>query len=122
MSIYDEMRAVASNVMGDPEFNHGEVRYVSVATDPGASPDEAGTPIETVSDPINATAQPVSTKYLSGTSIVETDVQLTVPNDGIATPEMSGKMRIDGVDYKIIVVMARPSKGEPIVWTVIVRR
>ena len=120
MSIYDEMRALASEIM--PEFKQGDIRYVDITSDPGASPDEAGTPVETVSAQLNATARPVSTKYVDGTHIVQSDRQVTVPNDGVATPDISGKMRIDGVDYKIIDIMPRPAAGDPITWAVIVRR
>lgn len=120
MSIYDEMRAVVSEVM--PEFKQGDIRYVSVTNAAGAAPDEVGSTTETVSDPLNATARPVSTKYVDGTHVVRSDRQVTIPNDGIATPDINGKVRIDGVDYKIIDLMPRPAAGDPISWTVIVRR
>ena len=120
MSIYDDMRKVAAQVM--PEFKQGDIRYVSTTRDPSARPDRPGAATDTPSEPLNATASPVSTKYLAGTSIVETDIQVTIPNDGKATPDMNGKMRIDGTDYQIIAVMSRPAAGDPISWTVVVRR
>lgn len=120
MSIYDDMRAVASELM--PEFKQGDIRYVTYTSAPGSSPDEAGEPVPNVSDPLNATARPVSTKYVDGTHIVQSDRQVVIPNEGIATPSIEGLLRIDGVDYKIIDLMPNPAAGEPIVWTVIVRR
>lgn len=120
MTIYDEIRAVASDVMA--EFKQGDIRYVSIGVADGAAPDEAATPVETVSAQLNATARSVSTKYVDGTHIVQSDKQVQIPNDGIATPNITGKVRIDGVDHKIIEVMPRPAAGIPITWTLIVRR
>ena len=120
MSIYDEMRAVANEVF--PEFKQGDIRFVSVTNTAGGSPDEDGSTTRTVSEPLNATARPVSTKYLADTSIVESDIQVTIPNDGIATPTINGFIRIDGSDYKIIALMPRPAADDPITWTAIVRR
>lgn len=120
MSIYDDMRGVASELLA--EFKQGTIQYVPVVTVAGASPDEAessekGTPVT-----LNATARPVSTKYVDNSHIVQSDIQITIPNDGLATPEMSGFIRIDGSDHKIVEIMARPAAGAPITWTVIVRR
>lgn len=120
MSIYDDLRAVATEIM--PDFKQGDIRYVSVTNVAGSAPDEVGSTSETVSAPLNAVARPVSTKYVDGTHIVQSDRQVVIPNDGITTPDMTGKVRIDGVNYKIINIMPRPAAGDPITWTVIVRR
>jgi len=120
MSIYDDMRAVATEIFA--EFKQGTIRYVGVTTTAGATPDEPNGTVDATPVTINATARPVSTKYLAGTSIVETDIQVTIPNDGLVVPSMSGYLLIDGTKYKIIAVMARPAAGVPITWTVIVRR
>jgi hypothetical protein len=95
---------------------------VPIITTGGTSPDEPvstakGTPVT-----LNATARPVSTKFVDGSHIVQSDKQVVIPNDGLATLEMSGFIRIDGVDHKIIELMARPAAGEPVTWTAIVRR
>ena len=120
MSIYDDMRGVATELFA--EFKQGTVQYVPLVTTPGTSPDEPGS--TTRGDPItlNATARPVSTKYVDNTHIVQSDREVAMPNDGSATPDMDGFIRIDGVDYKIIEILPRPAAGDPITWTVIVRR
>lgn len=120
MSIYDEMRDVATELF--VEFKQGVIQYVPVVTTAGGSPDEPAS--SSRGDPItlNATARPVSTKYVDGSHIIQSDRQVTIPNNGKATPEMKGFIRIDGVDYKIIQIMPRPAAGDPISWTVIVRR
>lgn len=120
MSIYDDARAVASELLA--EFKQGVIQYVSLTTVEGESPDEAesttkGTPVT-----LNAVARPVSTKYVDNSHIIQSDLQVTIPNDGAATPEMSGFIRIDGSDHKIVEIMARPAAGDPVTWTVIVRR
>ncbi len=115
---YSDLRAVASNVLS--EFKQGSVSYVRMQSVVGATPDDPGTPIEVVS-PLNATVRPVSTKYVDGSHIIQSDRQVTMPNDGIE-PKMSGFIRIDGSDHKIIEIMPRPAAGDPITYTVIVRR
>jgi len=118
MSIYDDMRQIASDVIG--EFQQGSVVYVALEKQPGGTPDRP-TPSVPVPHPINAVARPVSTKYVDGTNIVQSDKQITMPNDGV-TPDMTGSIKIDGVSHKIIEIMPRPAAGTPVVWTVICRR
>ncbi len=119
MSIYDDMRGVASELFA--EFKQGTVQYVPIVTTPGTSPDEPGSSGKGTPVTINATARPVSIKYVNGTTVVASDIQVAMPNDG-TTPEMEGYMRIDGSDYKIIGIMPRPAAGTPVSWTVIVKR
>jgi hypothetical protein len=121
MSIYDDLRQVSSDL--HREFKQGEIHYVPVVVTAGARPDlpassAPGTPVE-----LNATARPVSTKYVDGTNVVATDKQSSLPNDGITPDPVLGHfIRIDGVDHRIIQIMQRPAAGDPVSWTVIVRR
>ena len=121
MSIYDDLRQVSSEL--HTEFKQGDVRYVPVVVTAGSRPDlpassALGTPVE-----LNAVARPVSTKYVDGTNVVMTDKQASLPNDGTTpAPVLGHFLRIDGVDHRIIAIMARPAAGDPISWTVIVRR
>ena len=114
------MRGVASDVFAD--FPQGDIRYKWTEYGPSPSPDRPGTATPRTSERLNATARPVSTKYVNGTHVVQSDKQVSIPNDGKATPEMTGMLQIDGVQHKIIEIMPRPAAGEPITWTVIVRR
>lgn len=104
------------------EFKQGTVQWVPIVTTAGATPDEPGSSSKGTPVTLNATARPVSTKYVNGSHIVQSDRQVTIPNDGLATPDMSGFIRIDDVDYKIIEVLPIPAAGDPVTWTVIVRR
>lgn len=118
MSIYDEMRGVANELFD--EFKQGTVRYVALQQVPGSTPDDPQ-PAQRVTTEINATVRPVSTKYVDGSHIVQSDKQVSMPNAGIE-PSMSGFVEIDGTDYKIVEIMPRPAAGVPVTWTVIVRR
>lgn len=118
MSIYDDMRGVASNLLS--EFQQGLVRYVTWTVPAGATPDNPGEPVPGYTN-INAVARPVSTKYVDGSHIVQSDKQVTMPNDGI-TPTMEGSLEIDGDMYKIVEIKTIPSAGEPITFILIVRR
>lgn len=121
MSIYDDLRQASSELHA--EFKQGDVRYVPVTVPVGSRPDEPLAPTKGTPVPINAVARPVSTKYVDGTSVVRTDKQLSIPNDGVSpTPVMGHFIRIDGVDHKINVIMARPAAGSSVSWTVIVRK
>ena len=119
MTIYDEMRAVAVDVFG--EFQQGVVEYVALIQSPGSTPDDPQ-PAEQTRTRLTATVRPVSTKYVDGSHIVQSDKQVSMPNDGTVVPSMSGSVDIDGVPSKIIEIMPRPSAGVPVVWLLIVRR
>lgn len=119
MSIYDDARMIASELF--EEFKQGTILYVSTAVTAGATPDEPSGSV-VVTTAINATARPVSTKYVDGTDIVQSDKEVSMPNDGTATPTMTGSIRIDGETYKIKEIMARPAAGDPVSWTLIVGR
>lgn len=120
MSVYDDARAAALAVFTDPDLKQTAFKYRTYAAPAGATPDDPGTPVAT-DVVVNATARPVSTKYVDGTNIVQTDVQITVVNDGSAVPTMEGFMLINDVEHKIVALMAK-SVTDPVVWTLIVRR
>lgn len=120
MSIYDDLRDAAGELF--TEFKQGTVQYVPIETTPGATPDRPGSTAKGTAITLTATAKPVSTKYVDGSRVIESDIEVTIPNDGKATPTMAGYIRIDGSDHKIISIMPKPAAGDPIVWAVIVRR
>lgn len=115
---YDEMRAVASDVFA--EFKQGTIEYVQMVPATGATLDNPGVPTEQVTE-INAVAKPVSTRYIDGTHIVGTEKEVVMPNDG-TEPQMSGFVRVDGVQHKIKRIMRRPEAGVAVAYTLIVGR
>jgi len=117
-NFYDEMKSVASDVFA--EFKQGIIQYVALTAVEGATPDDPGEPTR-VTPTVNATARPVSTKYVDGTHIVRSDIQISMPNDGLE-PTMGNMFNIDGVEHQIVEIMRRPSAGTAVAFTVIVRR
>jgi len=115
--IYNDLRGVVSKVLAD--FGQGEIAYVAVAAGTGTG-DNPGPSIRTV-HPFNGVARGVSFKYVNGTSIVATDLQVTMPADGV-TPQMNGFVRIDGTDHKIAAIMHKPAAGAPVAYLLIVKR
>lgn len=120
MTIYDDMRNVANERL--TEFKQGVVQYIGVTTTAGSTPDEPASSNEDTPVTINATVRSVSTKFVDGTHIIQSDSMITMPNTGDTTPKMSGYFKIDGVRFKIIEIMPVPAAGSPIIWKVIVRR
>lgn len=118
MSFYDDMQIVASDVLA--EFKQGSVSYIAITPQPGSTPDEPLPPTES-STAINATVRPVSTKYVDGTHIVQSDKQVTFAA-GVVTPDISGFIDIDGSRFKIVEVLPVPAAGTVVTYTLIVRR
>lgn len=117
-SFYEEMQTVAKDVFG--EFKQGTIRYVTMTTAAGATPDEPGTVTPSYTS-LNATARPVSRHYVDGTQIigVETEVSFAA---GSVVPTVDGSVEIDGTTYKIVRVMQRPAAGTAVAYTLIVKR
>src|SRR5690606_6757070 len=92
MSIYDDARKIASDLIG--EFKQGTVQYIKMVPGTGGRPD-APAPSTSVVTTINAVARPVSTKYVDGSHILQSDKQVTIPNDGKMSPDLSGFIKID---------------------------
>lgn len=115
---YEEMRAVASEVFA--EFKQGVIRYIALQRPTGTTPDNPGKVVE-VPTLLNATARPVSIRYIDGTHITGVETEVSMPNDGV-TPSLDGFIEIDAVRYKIVRIMKRPAAGVPVSFTLIVKR
>jgi hypothetical protein len=117
MAFYDEMQAVAREVM--TEFQQGTVKYVQVV--PGNGPvDNPGPPTKSPFT-IPATATGVKFKYVQSGLAVATDLQVIAPVDARFTPEMTGQIEADGIPYKIVAVQPIPPVGTPVVNVIIFR-
>lgn len=118
MSIYDEMQGVATELFS--QFSQGLIEYVELKPVSGGTPDDPGDPVR-VEYTLTATARPVSTKYVDGSHIVQSDKQVSMPG-GDVEPQMSGFLVIDGVQHKIIGIKRIPEAGTVISYILIVRR
>lgn len=118
MDFYTEMRNIASDLI--TEFKQGSVAYVEYTAPAGATPDDPGEPVASVT-PIDGVARGVSMQYVDNTLVTASDLQVTFAA-GVVTPKLSGFMRIDDVDHKVLRVMPKPAAGTPVAWTVVVAR
>lgn len=118
MSIYDEMQDIARDVLG--EFRQEGLRYIRVT--PGTGPkDDPGPAVVTPFD-IDAAARGVAFKYVNGSTIVTTDLQLTMAVRDDVTPDMHGFVEAGGKRCKVIAVQPIPPTGVTVAHVVIFRK
>lgn len=120
MSIYDELRPVATELL--TEFKQGVMQYIKVV--PGAGPaDDPGAATETTYTLVGGTARGVQFQYVQGGMAVASDSQVTIPVDSRFVPEITGFFVMNNVRYKIVQVIKLPD-GEPIpvAYTLIIRK
>lgn len=115
---YSDMRAVAADVFA--EFKQGTIRYVTMVTAAGATPDDPGVTVPSYTV-LNATARPVSTRYIDGTNIIGTEKEVSFAASGFE-PSVNDSIEIDGSTHKIVRVMRRPAAGVAVSYTTIVKR
>lgn len=117
VDFYGKMQTVAENLL--TRFKQGAPVYVEVT--PGNGPvDNPGPSVETP-HPIKGTARGVRFKYIDGSHIVASDMQITMPGTGIA-PKMNGFIRNGTERFKIIEIKPIPPIGTPVVHVVIFRK
>jgi len=119
MGFYDEMQGIATDLL--TEFNQGTVQYEELI--PGSGPpDNPGEPTLTPRTIAGATSKAASFKYVDGTHIKQTDVEVTfnvIPN--LVVDDLD-YLLLDGKRAKIIEVMPIPQTGVTVVYKVFVRR
>lgn len=127
MSVYDDLQAVARDVLSDPELKQGIIYYVDVV--PGSGPvDEPGAPTETPYELTGGTANGVSFKYVQQGLAIASDLQIIAPVDPRFTPNMRGfiltkdKSTDAGVRFKIVEIMKKPAVGTTVAFLFIIRR
>lgn len=123
MALYDEMQKVAQELLGDPEFNQGgvgKIEYVRIV--PGNGPVDNPGPSTTVVTPLDAAARGASFKYVQAGLAAAGDLQVTAAIVPGLIPSGADFIDIDGVRYKIMQILNRPSAGTKVVWTFIIQR
>jgi len=113
---YQEMQGIAADLLG--EFKQGVIQYVGIV--PGNGPPD--NPGETQETPVavDAVARGVSFKYIDGSTVLTTDLQITMPGNGVE-PDPAGFMIVDGRRAKIVQVVRKPAAGIVAAYTVIFR-
>lgn len=114
---YQEMQGVASDLLR--EFKQGVIEYVTVT--PGNGPADNPGPAQEIPTVINGVARGVKFKYIDGSNIVASDMQVTMPGN-MMEPKPNGFIRIDGVSYKIVQIIRKPAAGTAVAFTVIFRK
>lgn len=117
MTIYTDMQAVASSLL--TEFDQGNIVITTVT--PGAGPaHNPGSPTE-VDTAVKGTVRGVSQKYIDGSLIVATDLQLTIAG-GVVVPTTTSKVKLSGVVHQVVAVFPKPAQGTAVAYTVIIRK
>ena len=121
MSVYSDAQAIFDELAADPDLKQGSLAYVTEEAAAGSTPDAPGT-VTVTSYPFNGFARTVSTKYVDGTNIINTDKQLSIPGSLLVVPEVGGFVDIDGSRHKIVRLDPIPAAGTPVTYRTFVRR
>lgn len=131
-NFYEDMRAVASDVLADFDQTDPNapasaapggngIYYVGIT--PGTGPaDNPGAPTEATPLKLDAVARGVSFKYVDGANVVASDLQTTMAVRADMTPQITGFIIMDGKRYKIVQVINKPAAGVAVAHTVIFRK
>jgi len=115
MGIYEDAQASAAEALG--EFAQGETKLVRVyRSGPEYSPSDSVQGEETV----NAVVSGVSRQYVDGTTIVQSDLQATIPGS-VDPPQVDDLFAVDGQRLAVLRVLSKPAAGTPVVHVVILR-
>ena len=118
MSFYSEMQDIATDLL--TEFDQGTIEYVKMT--PGGGPaDNPGEPTE-VKTGVEGVVKGVSFKYIDGTNILSTDLQLTFAVKVGLVIDYKDYVDIDGTRLKIIKGFNIPPSGITVAQRLILRR
>lgn len=119
MSIYDEMRPVAADLL--QEFDQGglALKVYRPGDDADDTPWSPGAPSwETV--PFAGVVSGVTADNLADSLVQATDLKVVMP--GKMQPKMADRVVIGGADHQIIMIKRVPAAGVPIAWVALVRK
>lgn len=118
MSIYDELRPVAAEILS--QFKQGDIKLIRRVA--GAGPiDDPGAATETQID-LDAVSQGVSFRYVKDGFALSSDLIVTASVVDGVTPTKDDFIDIDGTRYKIVEDISPPAAGTRLVWKFIVRK
>jgi hypothetical protein len=117
VDFYSDMQGIASGLL--TEFKQGVTRFIALTPGIG-SPDNPGTPIETIHD-FDGTVRGVRFRYIDGSQIFATDIQTTAPGT-LPIADATGFLEVDGKRFKVIKVIAKPAAGLPVTFDIIARK
>lgn len=118
MTIYDELQDVTREIMS--EFKQGSCVYIRRT--PGNGPvDNPGT--STIDRfELDAAARGVKYKYVASNLALASDLQVVASVKPEFTPDPTGMVEVDGLEYKIVQLLPIPAAGTPVAHTYIIRK
>lgn len=118
MAFYDDMQAVASEILA--EFKQGIIEYVKIT--PGVGPiDNPGAPTILKTE-LDAAARGVQFKYVQNSLAVASDGQVTAAVHPDVVPNVKDFIDLDGIRHKIVSIIPKPLVGTTVAWIFIVRK
>lgn len=116
---YAKMQATASRLL--ERFNQGAIVLTKPGTStPGPNPWDPPIIVDGREITLSATAKAVSEKFIDGTTILATDVEVTAADFG-SEVEPADVLTIDGRAVSVIKIMRIPAAGVIVNWKFIVR-
>ena len=115
MTFYADMQALAQSLLG--KFDQGGL-VISVATAGGTPYAPTTTYVDT---PVTGVVSGINPKFITGTLIQATDLQVTIPG-GVVAPKATDLVKINGVQYGIVQIVPKPADGTVAAYTIFVRK
>lgn len=120
MSVYDDLKIVAEEILGDPEFKQGIIEYVKITSGNGTADNPGASTQSKIS--LNAVVTGVNYKYVMSSQALASDkTVICAIVDGL-TPSGKDFIDIDGERFKIHMDISPPAAGVRPVWKFIVRK
>ena len=117
MTIYDDLRVVATDLLTDFDQGGLVLRVATKGAGPAHNP--GATTYADTSFP--GVARGVSQRYVDGSLIIATDKQVTMPAN-FGTPVVEDLLTLDGTDHQILKVIQIPAAGTAVAFVLIVRK
>jgi hypothetical protein len=119
MAFYQEMQDIATELL--TEFGQGVIRYGKIIPGAGTVDNPGPSTIQWVTFK-GATARGVSARYVMRSLAVGTELQVVIPVQSGAEPDMRDVIEIDGVRYKITYIDRKPAAGTPVAYILIIKK
>lgn len=121
MTLYEEMQQIGRELLTDPDFKQGTIRYIEIVPGNGTA-DNPGPSTLVPHDIPGGVAKGVSYKYVKDGLALSSDKTVTLPVVAGLTIDMKGFIEIDGAKHKIVQDISTPAAGTRVVWKFIVRK
>lgn len=118
LPLYDRLRTTSARLLA--KYKQGTVEIGKAATAPGADPWDPPTET-TVWTEVNAVVKGVSQKYVDGSTVAMSDLEILLQVPATFDEAAGDRVRVDGRVVTVLAVMPIPAAGEECVLRLIVR-